>query len=191
MDADEAMTRLTLYRDDAPQTAIAVLTEPAEIAASLAEIGVGFERWQATKILPPDASQDAVLTAYETDIDRLMRDGAYRSADVVRLQPDHPDRAALRRKFLDEHIHAEDEVRFFVAGSGAFYLRAGGHVRQVVCVAGDLLRVPAGTKHWFDMGPLPSFAAIRIFTNPDGWVGQFTGDTIASRFPLYELHDAA
>ena len=28
------------------------------------------------------------------------------------MTPDHPDRDSLRCKFLEEHTHAEDEVRF-------------------------------------------------------------------------------
>jgi 1,2-dihydroxy-3-keto-5-methylthiopentene dioxygenase len=33
------------------------------------------------------------------------------------------------------------------------------------------------------MGPRPMFKAIRFFTTPEGWVGNFTGDKIAERFP--------
>jgi 1,2-dihydroxy-3-keto-5-methylthiopentene dioxygenase len=36
------------------------------------------------------------------------------------------------------------------------------------------------------MGPEPSFVAIRFFTEPDGWVGHFTGTDIARKFPRYE-----
>jgi 1,2-dihydroxy-3-keto-5-methylthiopentene dioxygenase len=33
------------------------------------------------------------------------------------------------------------------------------------------------------MGPDPSFTAIRLFNNPEGWVANFTGDAIAANFP--------
>jgi 1,2-dihydroxy-3-keto-5-methylthiopentene dioxygenase len=45
--------------------------------------------------------------------------------------------------------------------------------------------VPAGTRHWFDMGPAPRFTAIRLFTTPAGWVANFTGTPIARNFPSY------
>ena len=96
-----------------------------------------------------------------------------------------PNAAALLEKFLDEHTHSEDEVRFFVEGSGAFYLRMDGKVHQLVCTQGDLISVPARTKHWFDMGPDPYFCSIRLFTDPAGWVAEFTGDPIARKFPLF------
>ena len=40
------------------------------------------------------------------------------------------------------------------------------------------------------MGPEPSFVAIRFFTEPDGWVGHFTGTDIAQKFPRYEAGQA-
>ena len=83
-------------------------------------------------------------------------------------------------------VSGEDEVRFFVAGSGLFTLHVGGKVYEVECVQDDLIAVPDSTLHWFDMGEEPSFIAIRFFTEPDGWVGHFTGEEIAKKFPRYE-----
>ena len=99
------------------------------------------------------------------------------------MTPDHPEREALRGKFLSEHTHAEDEVRFFVEGQGLFSLHIDQEVLVTLCERGDLISVPAGTRHWFDMGPTPSFCALRFFNNSAGWVATFTGDSIAERFP--------
>ncbi|GGQ26876.1 hypothetical protein GCM10010266_57640 [Streptomyces griseomycini] len=92
------------------------------------------------------------------------------------------DAAGLAESSL-ERRRAEDEVRFFAHGTGCFSLHPDGRVHAVVCEAGDPLSVPAGTRHWFDMGPRPEFAVIRFFEKEDGWVGDFTGDPIARRFP--------
>jgi len=116
----------------------------------------------------------------------VQASGTYPTVDAIRLTPDHPDRQALREKFLAEHTHSEDEVRFFVEGRGLFCLHIGAEVLQVLCEQDDWISVPAGTKHWFDMGSAPRFCAIRFFDNPQGWVAQFTGDSIASRFPLLD-----
>lgn len=178
------MSHLTRHdeRGGAPELA----TDDGDaIAAALAPIGVRFERWPL-RALPAAASGDDVIAAYAPEIARLKAEGGYRSVDVVRMTPDHPDRAAARTKFLDEHRHGEDEVRFFVEGEGLFTLHADGKVYGVLCTAGDLISVPAGMPHWFDMGPSPRFTAIRLFVNPDGWIAQFTGDDIAARFPRHE-----
>lgn len=151
-----------------------------EIAHLLDEKGVRFEQWDAQLELADDASSEAILAGYAKDIERLKAEGGYQAVDVIHMHPEHPDREALRRKFLDEHTHSEDEVRFFVAGRGLFSLHLGDLVYEVLCERGDLISVPANTPHWFDMGPAPRFTAIRIFTNPEGWVANFTGSDIAS-----------
>ena len=116
----------------------------------------------------------------------MRSEGGYSTVDAIRMTPDHPDREPLRGKFLAEHTHAEDEVRFFVEGRGLFCLHIGEEVLQLLCERNDWITVPAGTPHWFDMGPHPRFSAIRFFNNPEGWVASFTGDPIAERFPLLE-----
>ena len=136
--------------------------------------------------LGASSDQDSIIAAYRDDIERLKQHYGYTTVDVIRVSPATPNLPALREKFLNEHTHSEDEVRFFVEGSASFYLRLNGSVHQMICTRGDLLSVPANTTHWFDMGPRPEFAAIRLFVNPEGWVANFTGDDIATRFPKYE-----
>ncbi len=180
------MSALTVYVDDAPDTPLLHTDDAERITATLAEHGVRFERWDASVPLPPKPTPEHIAEAYQAPIDRLMAEGGYQTFDVISLDPDHPDREALRRKFLDEHTHGEDEVRFFVEGAGLFCLHLGDKVLQVRCEKRDLISVPAGTKHWFDMGPRPHFVAIRIFNNPEGWVAKFTGNAIAADFPRFE-----
>lgn len=177
------MSHLRIFSESDAGAPRKTLTEHADIARELGAVGVRFERWDASQPVAPGASPEAVIAAYRDDIDRLMREGGYQAVDVISLAPDHPDRAALRAKFLNEHTHSEDEVRFFVAGQGLFTLHIGGEVYEVLCQQGDLIGVPDGTPHWFDMSERPYFIAIRLFTNKEGWVANFTGDDIAARFP--------
>ncbi len=161
----------------------AVFTEGAAIARELDKAGVLFERWRADRELPAEAGQDEVIAAYRDSIDRLMSRHGFQSVDVIALTPDHPQKEALRAKFLNEHTHSEYEVRFFVDGQGLFCIHQGERVYAVLCEKGDLISVSANTRHWFDMGPNPDFKCIRLFTNPEGWVANSTGDPIAERFP--------
>ena len=115
-----------------------------------------------------------------------MKEAGFQSVDVISLHPEHPQKDVMREKFLNEHIHTDDEVRFFVDGQGLFYLHFDETVMTVLCEKGDLISVPAHTRHWFDMGPAPDFKCIRLFTDEAGWVAQFTGDAIASRYPRFE-----
>lgn len=184
------MSRLRIFDEHSPNIALRVEHDHAAIAATLKTIGVDFERWAPAHSVQPGDAPEAIMAAYQSDIDRLVAARGFRSVDVVSIAPDNPHRDALRAKFLDEHAHKEDEVRFFVAGSGLFDLHIAGKVFEVLCEAGDLISVPDGATHWFDMGPEPSFVAIRFFTEPDGWVGYFTGSGIALKFPRYEAGQA-
>ena len=180
------MSSLSVYHESSPDLPNKVLTHLEDIASTLAAVGVRFERWQAVAPIAPGASQEQVIAAYRPQIEQLMAERGYVTVDVVSLSDDHPQKAELRAKFLDEHTHGEDEVRFFVAGRGLFTLHVGDHVYAVLCEKNDLISVPAGTRHWFDMGEEPHFVAIRLFNNPEGWVAQFTGDSIAKNFPPLE-----
>lgn len=180
------MSELKIFSETGPGEPELVSTSHVNIADQLRRIGVRFERWQAGIELPPGADQDTVIDAYKKDIDRLRDEAGYQAVDVISLSPDHPERQALRNKFLSEHYHSEDEVRFFVKGEGLFSLHVDDKVYEVLCQRGDLIGVPARTTHWFDMGPNPDFTAIRLFTNPEGWVANFTGSDIADRFSRLE-----
>jgi 1,2-dihydroxy-3-keto-5-methylthiopentene dioxygenase len=180
------MSRLRVYDQHEPAHPLATLFDHTAIANALGEVGVRFEHWQAHRPVAPGASQEEVIAAYGDDIERLKQEKGYQAVDVISLTADHPQKDALRQKFLSEHMHSEDEVRFFVAGQGQFTLHIGERIYDVLCEQGDLIGVPDGTRHWFDMGPNPHFIAIRLFTNPEGWVANFTGEDIAERFPRLE-----
>ena len=179
------MSALMICSDKSPES-IETISDHNAISERLSTLGVQFESWQADKVLSPAAEQDEVMAAYQHSIDVLNKKYNFNSVDVVSLQPDHPDKAAFRQKFLAEHTHDDFEVRFFVDGSGLFYLHVDNKVYMVLCEKGDLISVPANTTHWFDMGENPSFKCIRFFTTPNGWEGNFTGSDIATRFPGFD-----
>jgi 1,2-dihydroxy-3-keto-5-methylthiopentene dioxygenase len=183
------MTRLIISSAADPNDVSLDSEDFGVIADQLAAIGARVERWQATHPLAPNASEADILAAYAPEIDRLKRERGYQAADVVSIKPNNPNWPALRQKFVVEHVHHDDEVRYFVEGSGAFYIHVGDRILQVVGEAGDLLSVPQGTPHWFDGGETADFTCIRVFTDPAGWEAHYTGDETWRGFPRY--HKAA
>ncbi|GAB2928180.1 1,2-dihydroxy-3-keto-5-methylthiopentene dioxygenase [Rheinheimera gaetbuli] len=178
------MSQLTVFASDNPAQPLLQTANSSEIQRELNNAGVRFEQWRATAPLGADSSVEQIKAAYAADIAKLQAEGGYITVDVISLSASHPDKAALRQKFLAEHTHSEDEVRFFVRGQGLFCLHIAGKVYQVLCQQNDLISVPANTPHWFDMGSEPEFSAIRLFNNVEGWVAKFTGNALASHFPL-------
>lgn len=178
------MSHLTVYAEDNPKQIVEATSEGDRIAELLNQVGVRFERWQADGILPANATEETIKEVYKTSIDKLIEEEGFQTVDVIHMKPDNPQKLAFRTKFLREHRHSEDEVRFFVEGKGLFFLHLNGKVFRTICEKGDLISVPANTPHWFDMGTQPEFTAIRFFNNPEGWVAHHTGSDISDFFPL-------
>ena len=157
------------------------LGDRADITVALAARGVSLAAWP----VPAPAAAEALLAALAPALDAEAARFGYTSRDVVVVTP---AQSGARTKFLAEHTHADDEARFFAAGTGTFYLHYPEHaeVLALVCAAGDWIRVPAGTAHWFDMGAAPDFTAVRLFTRPDGWVAAFTGAEPFRHFPSHD-----
>ena len=184
------MTLLTVWREDAPEAPELRTEDAEEITVVLKELGVRYEQWPLRE-LPEGATGDQVLDAYRDRIEAVNASEGYVMVDVVQMHPSDdpswPEQVrASREKFLDEHTHDDDEDRFFAAGSGVFYLHLQGKVHAVLCEAGDLLSVPGGTTHWFDMGTSPQYVSVRFFHDDDGWVGSFTGSGISRSFPTHD-----
>ncbi len=165
-------SELCIFNEDGQL--LQLVANSTEITYMLEEIGVRFEQWSTDVKFESSATESDVLLAYKDDIFRLQQEEGFQSVDVLRMLPDNPQKDTLRAKFLREHTHNEPEIRFFVEGSGLFYLHVQDEIYRVQCEQGDLISVPAEAPHWFDMGTEPRFTAIRFFTRPDGWVAQYT-----------------
>src|SRR6185503_10565714 len=98
------------------------------------------------------AAPEQILEAYAAEIEKLKAAGGYVTADVIDVTPDTPGLGEMLAKFDKEHWHDEDEVRFVIAGSGLFHINGrGGEIVAIEVTAGDLIRVPRGTHHWFNL----------------------------------------
>jgi 1,2-dihydroxy-3-keto-5-methylthiopentene dioxygenase len=151
------------------------LTEPEAIRQHLAGIGIDYERWEPSHPIPSDASPEDILTAYAAEIEELKRQGGYVTADVINVNPDTPGLDEMLAKFNREHWHDEDEVRFIIHGRGLFHIRPRqGPVTAIEVQAGDLIVVPRGTWHWFNLCADRQIRTIRLFQDPAGWTPHYT-----------------
>jgi 1,2-dihydroxy-3-keto-5-methylthiopentene dioxygenase len=86
-------------------------------------------------------------------------------------------------KFNREHWHDEDEVRFTIAGHGLFHIHATtGAVLAIEVEPGDLIRVPRGTLHWFNLCADRRIRAIRLFQDKAGWTPHYTESHVDEGF---------
>ena len=161
------------------------LTDAEEIAASLASHGIDFERWTPSHPVSEEAPPDEILDAYSREIEQLKTRGGYVTAGVIDVTPVTPGLDAMLARFNREHWHDEDEVRFIIAGHGIFHIHSeSGTVLGIEVEAGDLIRIPRGTLHWFNLCADRRIRAIRLFQDPAGWTPHYTESRIDENFLL-------
>jgi 1,2-dihydroxy-3-keto-5-methylthiopentene dioxygenase len=159
------------------------ITDVQEIRNFLEPFGIWYEKWDVAGRIGPEATNEEILTAYAPEIERLKQAGGFVTADVINVSPATPNLDAMLNKFNKEHTHSEDEVRFTVKGSGVFHIHPpGGPVFAIQVEAGDLINVPRGTQHWFDLCNDRNIRCIRLFQDASGWTPQYIETGVHERY---------
>ena len=159
------------------------IDQQGALTSFLAEHDIEYERWESSRAVPSTATADEVLLAYADKVGELKARGGYTTADVIDVKADTPNLDAMLAKFSREHWHDEDEVRFIVEGRGLFHISPpDGPVFAIEVEAGDLIRVPRGTRHWFDLCADRRIRAIRLFQYPSGWTPHYTDSGVDANF---------
>jgi len=159
------------------------ITGKNDITNYLMAIGIQYEIWRPAHETSADAPQEDILNAYSVEIKKLKEAGGYVTADVINVSPQTPNLDAMLAKFSSEHWHDEDEVRFIIHGRGVFHIHPKtSPVVAIEVEAGDLIRVPRGTLHWFDLCADKQIRAIRLFQDPAGWAPRYTNSGVDSGF---------
>ena len=159
---------------DVPKKSIRV-TDANEISEYLGHIGIEFAQWKNLRSVSDNATDEEILDGYSGEIETLKAQGGYVTADVINVVPTTPGLDEMLAKFSREHWHDEDEVRFIVKGRGLFHIAPED--RDVVSIEmepGDMIRVPRGTKHWFNLCGDRTVRAIRLFQDASGWTPHYT-----------------
>ncbi|HEX4346990.1 MAG TPA: cupin domain-containing protein [Vicinamibacterales bacterium] len=154
-----------------------------DIRVYLAAKGIDYEHWEPTPAVPSSSTAEEILTAYAVKISELKAKGSYVTADVIDVKPETPNLDAMLLKFSSEHWHDEDEVRLILDGRGLFHIHpSDGPVFAIEVEAGDLIRVPKGTHHWFDLCGDRRIRAVRLFEDPSGWTPHYTKSGVDAAF---------
>jgi len=159
------------------------LSDQRAITDYLAGIGIEYEHWNPSRPVAADAPSEEILAAYTVEIEKLKECGGYVTADVIDVNPQTPGLDSMLAKFNREHWHDEDEVRFIIQGRGLFHIRPSqGPVIAVQVESGDMIRVPRGTWHWFDLCPDREIRAVRLFQDPAGWTPRYTDSGVDQNY---------
>lgn len=155
------------------------ITGADEIRAFLAPFGIWYEKWDVEGRLPAEATNEQILETYAPEIERLKKSGNFVTADVINVNANTPNLDAMLAKFNKEHTHSEDEVRFTVKGAGVFHIHPdNGPVFAIQVESGDLINVPCGTRHWFDLCSDKTIRCIRLFQDMSGWTPHYVEKSV-------------
>lgn len=159
------------------------LSDVDEIRTFLEPMGIWYENWPVAERLAADATNEEILAEFAPEIESLKQRGGFVTADVINVNQETPNLDAMLAKFDKEHTHAEDEVRFTVAGRGLFHIHPEtGPVFAVEVEAGDLINVPNGTKHWFNLCDERAIRCIRLFEDAAGWTPEYVAEPVHSSY---------
>jgi len=112
--------------------------------------------------------------SYQKPLDDLKSSRGYVTQDEVALKPDNPKLEEICAKFVDEHYHDEDEVRFVLDGEGVFDIRSKDERWMRVTVeVGDLIVVPAKRYHRFFLTEKNQIRCVRLFMDTSGWLPHY------------------
>lgn len=159
------------------------LLDVQEVTSFLGQYGIIYENWDVAGRVGADATDDEILAAYQPEIERLMQEHGFVTADVINVNPSTPGLDEMLAKFDKEHLHTEDEVRFTVEGSGVFHINPQSKpVFSITVESGDLISVPKGTHHWFNLCSDKTIRCIRLFEDKSGWTPHYMDDPVHEQY---------
>jgi 1,2-dihydroxy-3-keto-5-methylthiopentene dioxygenase len=117
---------------------------------------------------------DTDPVSYRGPVDEVKVARGYVQEDIVELSTDTPNLEAICAKFVDEHTHDDDEVRFVLEGEGIFDIRSrDDRYMRVQVEQGDLIVVPKDRNHRFMLTDSKAIRCVRLFKDQGGWVPHY------------------
>jgi len=114
---------------------------------------------------------DADRYEEEGVLSKIRKDRGYSYHDVLNCSPSTLENYCEKIKsFYHEHLHADEEVRFCLDGSGYFDVRdIDDKWIRILVEKGDLILLPAGIYHRFTLDEGNYIKAMRLFIGEPVW----------------------
>jgi 1,2-dihydroxy-3-keto-5-methylthiopentene dioxygenase len=158
------------------------LTSPEAIAELCNPLGIYVDHWDVSALGPEICRMASVnpeygsqiLDCFRESLEALKQRQGYLTEDIISLSPETPNLDTILAKFDKEHHHTDDEVRGILYGNGIFgIVPPDAEPFEIHVEAGDLIVVPAYTRHWFTLKEDREIVALRVFKTPEGWVALY------------------
>ncbi|MEM1172139.1 MAG: cupin domain-containing protein [Cyanobacteria bacterium P01_H01_bin.35] len=164
-----------------------IYTEINDISRELEPLNVQLNHWpigdnpEVHNLLAKDSDdeKERLLQSLDKYFEELKETAGYKSRDLVAIHPEIPNLDAMLSKFDKCHTHADDEVRYIVAGEGIFgFVCPDDSQVELTIQPQEYINVPANTEHWFYLTVKKRVKAVRYFVSTEGWFPHYTGTEI-------------
>ena len=123
---------------------------------------LGIQAWQGIETENPEGDERYV---------EIKQEQGCSYEDEICCSPDKLENYEEKIKmFFQEHIHADDEIRFCLDGSGYFDVRdEQDQWIRIFVTPGDMITIPAGIYHRFTLDENDYIKAKRLFVGDPVW----------------------
>lgn len=148
--------------------------EPEAMQSLLSPCGITWDCWPVVafeqKVSAGPGAYPEIIAHFQEPLAAIKAQHGYLSEDIVSMTAETPNLDQLLAKFEAVHHHSDDEVRVVLSGEGIFgIVPEEGPPFEIHVETGDLIIVPAFTRHWFTLKESRRIVALRIFKTPAGW----------------------